>query len=1104
MKRNAKATTPLKSSTGPSQSKATASPEQSKDFDTPQKGNSDGPEKPKEVQRILRNGAVRKKNDSSLSKSYMSKSHDNLASVLRRKASAQSTQRPRSVIGLSKNEEVGAAVNGKSTFNKENQAVRERSATVAVTTSPPKKLKSDIVKRAKSTPNIDQAGAMKKASSTQNISKMPASVKRASSTQNVSRDKAGRHSQRTSAPANIMAYNAELLASFEKEKKILEGKISELRQVSEHRKTEIERLKFETKRLKECISDQPDEELELLRNENRLLKDRLHELGVCVEQITDSEKLSMLQEKRALKQDSVSVTSDGMAYSKQASRGSEDALDLASLDSADFGHVGLSANDLACVTPEHPSSFSLENSNWEKQSNKSHGSDGLSEMSVSCLQDRITQMEETHYSTSEELQATLQELGDLQSMVNELTLENERLADEKAVLLESLCAQTEKLEHCRMQIEHLKSLLVSENDTSKDDREYQLLGIIKSSQVEKEEMLLRQMELCNCVQGLENQSRDQQDIINALKDKSHLLEDKNESFLADKKNAEEMCRELKEQIAAEQIELQRYKTLLDNEKAKVAELEQFRNASDKTELEELLDNTRQEKDKLEVKLTDVQEALAHSQCEVSRLKELLSSFEEEMKVIKNNAKMSVSDMEYKIQQVIGEKMELRQEMETLRDHIDQLEQDCDRYLEEKKGVATSSNELQAKLDAALLKNEEYKSEIREINAKHEEDIAEWKQFQSDLQKAVVIANDIKTETQEDMEQVLNENAILKEKINSLSIETNKLRGDLEKLRKVGSDKENTAVFGSELRGRVKNSVDRELANLSLRGPPLKSPGSGNGKQNLSVKKLICSIEQHVKVGHTSPSAGTGERRGSVTEPPVSPKEFAPRESSPVKPKEPHQRRSSAPSEVHLKSALKKTTEVDDRKPPLNRGHTFAHPISSLKKLTVAEEASPPPPRSVDQPDGSKVPPAITSILSTELRRNSVSYLETLLREQGKDPLATLVKQTGGSKRNALLKWCQSKTAHYSHIDITNFSSSWNDGLAFCAIMHSYLPHKIPYSELDTHDKKRNFTLAFKAAESIGIPPLLSINEMAAMERPDWQAVMGYVTSIYKHFEIDNK
>ena len=28
--------------------------------------------------------------------------------------------------------------------------------------------------------------------------------------------------------------------------------------------------------------------------------------------------------------------------------------------------------------------------------------------------------------------------------------------------------------------------------------------------------------------------------------------------------------------------------------------------------------------------------------------------------------------------------------------------------------------------------------------------------------------------------------------------------------------------------------------------------------------------------------------------------------------------------------------------------------------------------------------------------------------------------------------------------------------------------------------------------------------MVAIERPDWQAVMTYVTNIYKHYEIDCK
>jgi len=133
--------------------------------------------------------------------------------------------------------------------------------------------------------------------------------------------------------------------------------------------------------------------------------------------------------------------------------------------------------------------------------------------------------------------------------------------------------------------------------------------------------------------------------------------------------------------------------------------------------------------------------------------------------------------------------------------------------------------------------------------------------------------------------------------------------------------------------------------------------------------------------------------------------------------------------------------------------------------------------------------------SSSFRRNSYSD-----KPESRDPLAALAKQYGASKRNALLKYVQNRTAPYPGIDITNFSSSWNDGMAFCALVHTYLPEKIPYYELSSHTKRRNFELAFSSAEEVGIVPILNINDMVSIERPDWQQVMAYVTSIYKHFE----
>ncbi|XP_016131085.1 cytospin-B-like [Sinocyclocheilus grahami] len=87
-----------------------------------------------------------------------------------------------------------------------------------------------------------------------------------------------------------------------------------------------------------------------------------------------------------------------------------------------------------------------------------------------------------------------------------------------------------------------------------------------------------------------------------------------------------------------------------------------------------------------------------------------------------------------------------------------------------------------------------------------------------------------------------------------------------------------------------------------------------------------------------------------------------------------------------------------------------------------------------------------------------------------------------------------------NIDVTNFSSSWSDGLVFCALLHTYLPAHIPYQELISQDKGRNLTLAFQAAESIGIKPSLDIDELMHTDRPDWQSVMQYVSQIYKYFE----
>ncbi|RXM95137.1 Cytospin-A [Acipenser ruthenus] len=86
-----------------------------------------------------------------------------------------------------------------------------------------------------------------------------------------------------------------------------------------------------------------------------------------------------------------------------------------------------------------------------------------------------------------------------------------------------------------------------------------------------------------------------------------------------------------------------------------------------------------------------------------------------------------------------------------------------------------------------------------------------------------------------------------------------------------------------------------------------------------------------------------------------------------------------------------------------------------------------------------------------------------------------------------------------NIDITNFSSSWNDGLAFCAVLHTYLPAHIPYQELNNQDKA-SLQMAWSFLIEFLFIRLQDINEMVRTERPDWQSVMTYLTAIYKYFE----
>ena len=81
-----------------------------------------------------------------------------------------------------------------------------------------------------------------------------------------------------------------------------------------------------------------------------------------------------------------------------------------------------------------------------------------------------------------------------------------------------------------------------------------------------------------------------------------------------------------------------------------------------------------------------------------------------------------------------------------------------------------------------------------------------------------------------------------------------------------------------------------------------------------------------------------------------------------------------------------------------------------------------------------------------------------------DPLQALSKKYGcGSKRNALLKWVKEEISNYPEVEVTNFSSSWADGLALCALLHTRLPLNVNYRQLVAEkNARKNVETALKA------------------------------------------
>ncbi|XP_041803048.1 EH domain-binding protein 1 isoform X4 [Chelmon rostratus] len=155
--------------------------------------------------------------------------------------------------------------------------------------------------------------------------------------------------------------------------------------------------------------------------------------------------------------------------------------------------------------------------------------------------------------------------------------------------------------------------------------------------------------------------------------------------------------------------------------------------------------------------------------------------------------------------------------------------------------------------------------------------------------------------------------------------------------------------------------------------------------------------------------------------------------------------------------------------------------------------SPPPPKPSSVPDREQAQPVgpspVAAVMGRELASSSPKP----------SPVPSPVLGGKPNASQSLLAWCREVTKNYRGVKITNFTTSWRNGLAFCALLHHFRPDIIDYKSLNPQDIKENNKKAYDGFASLGISRLLEPSDMVLLAIPDKLTVMTYLYQIRAHF-----
>ncbi|XP_067421332.1 EH domain-binding protein 1 isoform X8 [Emydura macquarii macquarii] len=147
------------------------------------------------------------------------------------------------------------------------------------------------------------------------------------------------------------------------------------------------------------------------------------------------------------------------------------------------------------------------------------------------------------------------------------------------------------------------------------------------------------------------------------------------------------------------------------------------------------------------------------------------------------------------------------------------------------------------------------------------------------------------------------------------------------------------------------------------------------------------------------------------------------------------------------------------------------------------------------------PPVLSPKTETGVSENmsAVPAVKELSSSPKPSPVPSPVLGRKPNASQSLLVWCKEVTKNYRGVKITNFTTSWRNGLSFCAILHHFRPDLIDYKSLNPQDIKENNKKAYDGFASIGISRLLEPSDMVLLAIPDKLTVMTYLYQIRAHF-----